>query len=310
MNNMNKIVVLTEKPFASDAVNKMSDIAKAEKFDMKFVENYTTKEEAYEGVKDAEALIVRSDIVDKDLISHAPNLKIVVRAGAGYDNIDLNACTERKIVVMNTPGQNSNAVAELALALMLYAARNFFDGSAGIELKGKTLGLHGFGYTAKALAELTKGFNMKLYGHRRSSNEDEYKLFNVTKANTIEELYKSCQFISLHIPANDNTIKSINYNLLSLMPKNAVLVNTARKELIDEDGLLKMFAERPDFKYVTDVAPNCKDILNEKYPGRFYATPKKLGAQTKEANNNAGLAAVKQIIAFFNNGDTTFQVNK
>ncbi|HHW59114.1 MAG: NAD(P)-dependent oxidoreductase [Bacteroidales bacterium] len=307
---MNKIVVLTEKPFAADAVNKMTEIAKAENFEIKFIEKYTSKEEAYKGVKEANALIVRSDIVDKDLISHAPNLKIVVRAGAGYDNIDLNACTERNIVAMNTPGQNSNAVAELALALMLYISRNQFDGSVGTELKGKTLGLHGFGYTAKALATLVKGFDMKIYGHRRSKRDDEYIAYNVTKAESVEDLYKNSQYVSLHIPANDATIKSINYNLLSLMPKNAVLVNTARKELINEDDLLKVLEERPDFRYVSDVAPDCKNIIAEKYPGRCYFTPKKLGAQTKEANNNAGLAAIRQIIAFFKTGDTTFQINK
>lgn len=307
---MNKIVVLTEKPFASDAVNKMSDIAKAENFDIKFVENYKAKEEAYEGVKDAEALIVRSDIVDKDLISHAPNLKIVVRAGAGYDNIDLNACTERKIVVMNTPGQNSNAVAELVFGLLLYMMRNFFDGSTGIELKGKKIGIHAYGNVGKNVARIAKGFDMDVYAYDPFVSADDIKKDGIIPLSTVEELYKTCQIVSLHIPATKDTIKSIDAKLLANLPKNAIIVNTARKEVINEDDLIACMEKREDIKYVTDIKADSHDVMLEKFPKRYFATAKKMGAQTKEANNNAGLAAVKQIIAFFNNGDTTFQVNK
>lgn len=307
---MNKIVVLTEKAFASDAVNKMSDIAKAENFDIKFVENYKAKEEAYEGVKDAEALIVRSDIVDKDLISHAPNLKIVVRAGAGYDNIDLNACTERKIVVMNTPGQNSNAVAELVFGLLLYMMRNFFDGSTGIELKGKKIGIHAYGNVGKNVARIAKGFDMDVYAYDPFVSADDIKKDGIIPLSTVEELYKTCQIVSLHIPATKDTIKSIDAKLLANLPKNAIIVNTARKEVINEDDLIACMEKREDIKYVTDIKADSHDVMLEKFPKRYFATAKKMGAQTKEANNNAGLAAVKQIIAFFNNGDTTFQVNK
>ncbi|MDI6833608.1 MAG: NAD(P)-dependent oxidoreductase [Bacteroidales bacterium] len=307
---MNKIVVLTEKPFASDAVNKISDIAKAEKFDIKFVENYKTKEEAYEGVKDAEALIVRSDIVDKDLISHAPNLKIVVRAGAGYDNIDLNACTERKIVVMNTPGQNSNAVAELVFGLLLYMVRNYFDGSTGTELKGKKIGIHAYGNVGKHVARIAKGFDMDVYAYDPFVNSDEIKKDNITPLSSVEELYQTCQIISIHIPATNETIKSINAKLFEKLPKNAIIVNTARKEVINEEDLIAYMEKREDIKYVTDIQMDHHSEMIERFPKRYFATAKKLGAQTKEANNNAGIAAVKQIIAFFNHGDTTFQVNK
>lgn len=307
---MKKVLIATEKPFAKEAVASIESIGQKAGYQIVKLEKYTSKDELLKAVADVDAMIIRSDKADRDVINAGKNLKIIVRAGAGYDNIDLEAATEKGVVAMNTPGQNSNAVAELALALMLYISRNQFDGSVGTELKGKTLGLHGFGYTAKALATLVKGFDMKIYGHRRSKRDDEYIAYNVTKAESVEDLYKNSQYVSLHIPANDATIKSINYNLLSLMPKNAVLVNTARKELINEDDLLKVLEERPDFRYVSDVAPDCKNIIAEKYPGRCYFTPKKLGAQTKEANNNAGLAAIRQIIAFFKTGDTTFQINK
>jgi D-3-phosphoglycerate dehydrogenase len=307
---MHKIVVLTEKPFASDAVNKMSDIAKAENFDINFVENYKTKEEAYEGVKDAEALIVRSDIVDKDLIAHAPNLKIVVRAGAGYDNIDLAACTERGIVAMNTPGQNSNAVAELVFGLLLYMVRNFFDGSTGIELKNKKIGIHAYGNVGKNVARIAKGFDMDVYAYDPFVKPEEIIKDGVTPLTSVEELYKTCQIVSIHIPATKETTKSINAKLFENLPKNAIIVNTARKEVINEDDLIACMEKREDIKYVTDIKADRHDEIIEKFPKRYFATAKKMGAQTKEANNNAGLAAVKQIIAYFNNGDTTFQVNK
>jgi D-3-phosphoglycerate dehydrogenase len=307
---MHNIVVLTEKPFASDAVNKMSDIAKAENFDIKFVENYKTKEEAYEGVKDAEALIVRSDIVDKDLIAHAPNLKIVVRAGAGYDNIDLAACTERGIVAMNTPGQNSNAVAELVFGLLLYMVRNFFDGSTGIELKNKKIGIHAYGNVGKNVARIAKGFDMDVYAYDPFVKPEEIIKDGVTPLTSVEELYKTCQIVSIHIPATKETTKSINAKLFENLPKNAIIVNTARKEVINEDDLIACMEKREDIKYVTDIKADRHDEIIEKFPKRYFATAKKMGAQTKEANNNAGLAAVKQIIAYFNNGDTTFQVNK
>ncbi|MCD6375079.1 MAG: hypothetical protein J7L94_06095, partial [Caldisericaceae bacterium] len=238
------------------------------------------------------------------------DLKIIVRAGAGYDNIDLQAATERGIVVMNTPGQNANAVAELALGMMVYMARNQFNGKPGTELKGKTLGIHAFGHVGKRVAQIAKGFGMKLFAFDPFIPDDEISKEGVTPLKSVEELYEKCQYVSLHIPANEKTIKSINFALMSRMPQNAVLVNTARKEIINEDDLLKMFAEREDFKYISDIAPDCAAEIAEKYAGRFFFTPKKMGAQTAEANINAGLAAARQIVNFFEKGDRTFQVNK
>lgn len=307
---MKKILIATDKPFAKPAVEAIRKVVTEAGHELLLLEKYTSPEELYQAASQADAMIIRSDIVDRKVVEAAKNLKIVVRAGAGYDNIDLQACTEKGIVAMNTPGQNSNAVAELAIGMMIYIARNSFDGSSGTELRGKTLGLHAFGYVGKAVATIAKGFGMTIYAFDPFISKEQIEQEGVISVNTVEELYKSCQYVSLHIPANEKTKKSINYSLLSLMPKGATLVNTARKEVINETDLLKIFEERPDFRYVSDVEPDCKNEIKEKYTGRFYFTPKKLGAQTSEANNNAGIAAARQIVAFFATGDTTFQVNK
>lgn len=307
---MKKILVATEKPFAKTAVEGIKKIVEGAGFEIVLLENYTQKSALLEAVADVDAIIIRSDIVDSDVIEAAKKLKIVVRAGAGYDNIDLVSVNSKGIVAMNTPGQNSNAVAELAIGMMVFAARNNFNGSSGTELRGKKLGLHAFGYVGKAVAAIAHGFGMEIYAFDPFVNRKTIEAEGIHYLDKVEELYKTCQYVSLHMPANTLTKKSINFNLLSTMPKGATLINTARKEVIDEEGLQQMFAERADFKYVSDVEPDCKGIIAEKYSGRFYFTPKKIGAQTAEANNNAGLAAARQIVNFFSKNDTTFQVNK
>lgn len=307
---MKKILVATEKPFAKAAVEGIRKIVEVAGFEMVLLENYTQKEELLEAAAKADAIIIRSDIVDADVLEAAKNLKIVVRAGAGYDNIDLASATAKGVVAMNTPGQNSNAVAELAIGLMVFAARNNFNGSSGTELKGKKLGIHAYGYVGKAVAFIAKGFGMDVYAFDPFVDKQIIESDGVHFIDTVNELYSTCHYISLHMPANAQTKKSINLDLLSLMPKGATLVNTARKEVVDEEGLLQMFAQRTDFKYVSDVEPECKGLIAEKFSGRFYFTPKKIGAQTSEANNNAGIAAAKQIVNFFVNNDKTFQVNK
>jgi len=307
---MKKILVATEKPFAKAAVEGIKKIVEEAGFEMALLENYAQKTELLAAVADADAIIIRSDIVDADVLEAAANLRIVVRAGAGYDNIDLGAATAKKVVAMNTPGQNSNAVAELAIGMMVYAARNNFNGSSGTELKGKKLGLHAFGYVGKAVAVIARGFGMDVYAFDPFVDKKTIEAEGIHCVDSVNELYKTCQYISLHMPATAQTKKSINFELLSLMPKGATIVNTARKEVIDEEGLLQMFAERADFKYVSDVEPDCKGLIAEKFSGRFFFTPKKMGAQTSEANNNAGLAAARQIVDFFTKNDCTFQVNK
>jgi D-3-phosphoglycerate dehydrogenase len=307
---MKKILVATEKPFAKAAVEGIRQIVVKAGHEMALLENYSLKSDLIGAAADADAIIIRSDIVDKDVIEAATKLKIVVRAGAGYDNIDLEAATQHGVVAMNTPGQNSNAVAELAIGMMVYAARNNFNGSSGSELKGKKLGLHAFGYVGKAVATIAKGFGMEVYAFDPFVAKETMEAEGIRCASSVEELYSTCQYISLHMPANAQTKKSINFELLSKMPKGATLVNTARKEVIEEEGLVKMFTERPDFKYVSDVEPDNKSVIAEQFSGKFFFTPKKIGAQTSEANNNAGLAAARQIIGFFENGDKTFQVNK
>lgn len=307
---MKKVLVATEKPFAKAAVEGIRKIVEEAGFEMALLENYVQKDELLQAAADADAIIIRSDIIDAGVIEVAKKLKIVVRAGAGYDNIDLAAASQKGVVAMNTPGQNSNAVAELAIGLMIYAARNNFNGSSGTELKGKKLGLHAFGYVGKAVATIARGFGMDIYAFDPFVDKKTIEDQGIHYLDKVEDLYKTCQYISLHMPANAQTKKSINFNLLSLMPKGATVVNTARKEVIDEEGLLQMFSERADFKYVSDVEPDCKGLILEKFSGRFYFTPKKMGAQTAEANNNAGLAAARQIVDFFTKNDRSFQVNK
>lgn len=307
---MKKILVATEKPFAKNAVDGIKKIVEEAGYNMELLENYTQKKELLSVVPDVDAIIIRSDIIDSEVLESAHKLKIVVRAGAGYDNIDLASAKAKGVVAMNTPGQNSNAVAELAIGMMVLAARNNFNGTSGTELRGKKLGLHAFGYVSKAVAAIAKGFGMEIYAFDPFVDKKTIEAEGIQYCEKVEDLYKNCQYISLHMPANAQTKKSINFDLLSLMPKGATLVNTARKEVIDEESVLKMFAERADFKYVSDVEPDCKGVIAEKYSGRFFFTPKKIGAQTSEANNNAGLAAARQIVDFFTKNDTTFQVNK
>ncbi|HGY57266.1 MAG TPA: 3-phosphoglycerate dehydrogenase [Caldithrix abyssi] len=307
---MRKVLVATIKPFAPAAVEQIKKIVEQAGYRFALLEKYTDQSELISAVADADALIIRSDKADRQVIEAGKNLKIIVRAGAGYDNIDLEAATEKGIVAMNTPGQNSNAVAELALGMMVYMARNLFNGKPGTELKGKTLGIHAYGNVGRHVARIARGFDMKVSAFDPFIPAEAIEKDGVEVLSSVEELYGKNQYISLHIPANEQTKNSINYELLSRMPNGATLVNTARKEVIDEDGLLKIFAEREDFRYVSDIAPDCADTIQEKYAGRFYFTPKKMGAQTAEANINAGIAAANQIVNFFEKGDTTFQVNK
>lgn len=306
---MKKVLVATVKPFAPVAVNQIREAFDKAGYTCDFFEKYGSQDELVAAVKDAEALIVRSDKITSEVISAADNLKIVVRAGAGYDNIDLKVSTEHGVVVMNTPGQNSNAVAELALGMMVYQARNHFNGTSGRELKGKKLGIHAYGHVGKLVAHIAKGFGMEIYAFDPFIPTEEIEKDGVTVFSSAEEMYASCDYVSLHIPANEKTKNSINYELLSKMKTGAVLVNTARKEVINEEGLLKIFEERSEFQYVSDIAPDNAEILSNKYGNRCFFTPKKMGAQTAEANINAGIAAARQIINFFEHGDTTFVVN-
>jgi len=305
-----KVLVATDKPFAPVAIAKIRDIVEKGGHSLSLLEKYKTPEELHTAVADADALIVRSDIVDAAVIASAGRLKIVVRAGAGYDNLDLSACTKSNIVAMNTPGQNSNAVAELAFGMMLYAARGGFDGKTGSELLGKTLGLHAFGNVGKCMARIAAGFGMKIYAFDPFVDRKIMINAGVTPADSIEELYTKSQYVSLHIPANDKTKNSIGERLVSLMPAGAVLVNTARKEVINEAELAALMEKRSDLKYLSDIAPDNAELFASKFAGRYFFTPKKMGAQTEEANVNAGVAAARQIVSFFATGDETFRVNK
>ncbi len=306
---MTKVLIATVKPFAPAAVSEIKSTLDAAAYDYTFFEKYSTQDELIEAVKDADALIIRSDKITREVLEAATNLKIVVRAGAGYDNVDLAAATEKGVVVMNTPGQNSNAVAELALGMMVYQARNHFNGTSGTELKGKTLGIHAYGHVGRLVARIAHGFGMEVIAFDPFIPKETIQKDGVAVAESVEDMYATCNYISLHIPANEHTKRSINYNLLSKMQKGATLVNTARKEVIDEEGLLKIFEENESFNYVSDIAPDNKELLEEKFGNRCFFTPKKMGAQTAEANINAGIAAAKQIIGYIQKGDTTFKVN-
>jgi D-3-phosphoglycerate dehydrogenase len=306
---MSKILVATEKPFAKKAVDEIRKVVVGAGFHLELLEKYTDSKDLLNAVASVDALIIRSDKVTKEVLDAGKNLKIVVRAGAGFDNVDLPAATANKVIVMNTPGQNSNAVAELALGMMVFMARGNFKGISGSELKGKNLGIHAYGYVGKIVAEIARGFGMFVYAYDPFVTKEAMEKDRVIKINSAEELYFTCQYISLHIPANAETKNSINYNLLSKLPKGGTLVNTARKEVIDEESLKKIFAEREDFKYITDIVPSCHEELL-KFENRYFATPKKQGAETSEANINAGIAAAKQIVNYLKFGDKTFQVNK
>lgn len=305
-----KVLVATEKPFAKVAVDGIREVVEKAGYELALLEKYTAKQQLLDAVADADAIIIRSDIVDEEVLAAAKNLKIVVRAGAGYDNIDLAAATAHNVVAMNTPGQNSNAVAELALGLMVYAVRNLYNGTSGTELKGKKLGIHAFGNVGRNVARIAQGFGMEVYAYDAYCPDQAMIDAHVTPLHSAEELYRTCNVISLHIPATAETKQSINYALLSNMPTPALLVNTARKEVINEDELIRLMQDRADFRYVTDIMPAANEKMNELFAGRYFATPKKMGAQTAEANINAGIAAANQIVDFFQNGNTRFQVNK
>ncbi len=305
-----KILIATDKPFSTKAVEGIKQIGESAGHTVATLEKYGTEDKLLEAVKDADALIVRSDKVTKAVVDAAKNLKIVVRAGAGFDNLDLAALSERKIVAMNTPGQNSNAVAELAIGMMIYISRNQFTPGTGSELKGKTLGIQAYGNVGRLVAEHAKSFGMKIMAFDPFVPAEKMEAEGVTVAKDLEDLYANSHFISLHIPANEQTKGSIGYNLLSKMPKGGCLVNTARKEVINEPELEKVLADRDDLKYITDIAPANIEVLKEKFGKRVFATPKKQGAETAEANMNAGLAAANQIVDFFATGNTKFQVNK
>ena len=304
-----KVLIATEKPFAAAAVKSMEEVLTAGGIEVVKLEKYTEKKQLLEAVANVDGIIIRSDIVDAEVLDAAKNLKLVVRAGAGYDNIDLAAATAHNVVAMNTPGQNANAVAELVFGMLLFQCRNQFSGAAGTELMGKTLGLHAFGNVARNVARVAKGFGMEVYAYDPFLTKEQIESAGVKAVASIPELYSTCQYVSLHCPATKETIGSINYDLLKTMPKNATLINTARKEVIDEAGVLKLMEERPDFKYIADVKPAAADEFVAKFGTRVFFTPKKSGAQTAEANSNAGIAPAKQSVGFLKEGIDRFRVN-
>ena len=305
-----KVLVATEKPFAPIAVDGIRKETEAAGYELALLEKYTDKAQLLEAVADADALIVRSDIVDAEVLDAAKKLKIAVRAGAGYDNIDLDAATAHGVCVMNTPGQNSNAVAELAVGMMIMAVRNFYDGKSGTELMGKKLGIHAYGNVGRNVARIAKGIGMDIYAYDAYCPKEAMEADGIKPVGSAEELYATCNVVSLHIPATAETKGSVGYDLVNRMPKNGLLVNTARKEVIDEEGLLRLMADRPDLKYVTDIMPARHADFAAQCPGRYFSTPKKMGAQTAEANINAGIAAARQIVAFLKDGCERFRVNK
>lgn len=304
-----KVLVATEKPFAKIAVNGIAEILKNAGYEMILLENYKDPADLIKAAADADAIIFRSDQITAEVLKAGQNLKIVVRAGAGYDNVDLKAATAQGVVVMNTPGQNSNAVAELAFGMMLNLARKSYSGKSGTELRGKKLGLHAYGYVGRCMAAIAKGFGMETFAFDPYVPKEKIAADGVQPVESAEALYKTCDYISLHMPKTKETAGSVNYDLLIKMKKGAILVNTARAEVVDEPSLLRMFEERPDFQYASDIEPACKETLAQKFAGRYFLTAKKAGAQTEEANINAGLAAARQIVGFFEKGDKTFKVN-
>ena len=304
-----KVLVATEKPFAKVAIDGIKKELDAAGFDMVLLEKYTEKKQLLDAAADAEAIIIRSDVIDAEVFDAAKKLKIVVRAGAGYDNVDLAAATAHNVCVMNTPGQNANAVAELVFGLLVFAVRNFYNGKSGSELMGKKLGLLAYGNVGRNVARIAKGFGMDVYAYDAFCPASAIESTGVKAVANQNELFKTCDIVSLHIPATPETKNSINYEMVGQMKKGAILVNTARKEVIDEAGLIKLMAEREDLKYVTDIMPAANDEF-AKFEGRYFSTPKKMGAQTTEANTNAGIAAAKQIVDFIKNGNEKFRVNK
>lgn len=305
-----KVLVATEKPFAKVAVDGIVKVLDAAGYTPVLLEKYASKADLLEAVQDADALIIRSDKVDKEVLDTAKNLKIVVRAGAGYDNVDLAAATANGVCVENTPGQNSNAVAELVFGMAVMAVRNMYNGTSGTELKEKRLGIHAFGQVGRNVARIAKGFGMQVSALDPYCSDEVMIEAGVTPIHSVEELYKNNDVVSLHIPATDETRRSVGKHLLTLLPKNGLLINTARKEVIDEDGLAEALRERPDIKYVADIKPDNADALSAEFEGRVFFTPKKMGAQTSEANINAGIAAANQVVAFLRDGIDRYRVNK
>ena len=308
--NTSEILLATEKPFTKETVEDIKKLVEKSGNTFKLLEKYKTKEELMDSIKDANAIIVRSDKITKEIMDSSNNLKVIARAGAGFDNIDLGYASKKGIVVMNTPGQNANAVAELVFGLLVYAKRNFYDGSSGTELKGKKLGLLAFGNVGRNVARIAKGFGMEIYSYDAFVPKEVLEKEGIHAVDKQEDLFTDCDIVSLHIPATKETINSINYDLCSKMKKNAILINTSRKEVINEKELIKLMEERKDIKYITDLKPDNHEEFLNKFKGRYFATPKKMGAQTQEANINAGKAAANQIIDFFKTGKTKFQVNK
>lgn len=307
---MAKILVATEKPFAAIAVKGIREVVEQAGDELVLLEKYTEKAQLLDAVKDVDALIIRSDKVDKEVLDAAQQLKIVVRAGAGYDNVDLDAATAHQVCVMNTPGQNSNAVAELAFGMMVMAVRNFYNGTSGTELKGKKLGIHAFGNVGRNVARIAQGFGMEVYAYDAFCPKEVIEEADVKAVDSAEDLYETCNIVSLHIPATAETKNSINAALVGKMPKGGILVNTARKEVINEAELIQLMEERTDLKYLTDIMPVANDEFTAKFAGRYFSTPKKMGAQTAEANINAGIAAAHQIEGFLKEGIEKFRVNK
>ncbi len=304
-----KVLIATEKPFAAAAVDGIKTELESAGHDVVLLEKYTDKAQLLDAVKDADAMIVRSDKISADVLDVANNMKIIVRAGAGYDSIDTEFAKQKNIVVENTPGQNANAVAELVFGMLVFAVRSFYNGKSGTELKGKKLGILAFGNVGRNVARIATGFGMDVYAYDAYCPKEAIESGGAKAVDSSDDLFKLCDVVSLHIPATAETKGSINYDVVSMMKKGSVLVNTARKEIVDEDGLLKLMSEREDIKYVSDIKPD-KDAEFAKFEGRYFSTPKKMGAQTAEANTNAGIAAARQINAFFATGDTKFQVNK
>ena len=304
-----KVLVATEKPFAPVAVQGIKEVVEAAGHELVLVEK-GTKADMIAAVADAAGLIVRSDKVDKEVFDAAKQLKVVVRAGAGYDNIDLAEATAHGVCVMNTPGQNANAVAELVMGMLVTLIRNRYNGTSGTELLGKTLGIHAYGAVGRNVARIAKGFGMKVSALDPWVKDEQMVADDITPVHNLEDLYRNNQYVSLHIPATDETRRSVNKALIELLPKNGVLINAARKEVIDEESLATALESRPDIRYVADVKPDNAAELEEKYPDRVFFTPKKMGAQTAEANINAGLAAANQVVAHLKDGWNRFQVNK
>lgn len=305
-----KVLVATEKPFAPVAVDGIRKVIADAGYDLELLEKYPNKATLLAAVADVDALIVRSDKVDAEVLEAAKKLKIVVRAGAGYDNVDLAAATAHGVCVENTPGQNSNAVAELAFGMAVMAVRNMYDGTSGSELKDKSIGIHAFGQVGRNVARIAKGFGMNVSALDPYCPAEVIEAAGVEPVSSVDDLYRNNKFVSLHIPATDETRGSVGYDLITMLPEGGVLINTARKEVIDEDGLQLALRARPDLKYVADVKPDNAVALEEEFAGRVFFTPKKMGAQTAEANINAGIAAANQVVAFLRDGIDRFRVNK